>query len=363
LIAAVLGTTAELIKISPVLNLLEERGNRVEIWNTSMHTDDLTILFDRLVPGIEIRSMTNPSLTDDVATTRHAVRWIGRVFRNFFRQRRELRRELMQHGPATVLILGDTLTTVIGGIMGRLLRVPVAHIEAGYRSGKVFSPFPEELSRRIVARLAKIHFAPGEQEAANLARRSGRVINTGENTAIDALRSFAGQKGPTDEAPRYGVVTLHRFELMRRPVILRSVLEACRSAAAERPVLFFTGPHGRVRLEEHGLLNFFDDKLVLRDRLPHPDFVAILSKAEFVLTDSGGLQLESSYLGLPCLIFREQVESIAGLDRNIIVSGYDLEVVGNFLNDPSHWRRPSLLDSAHPSQFIVESLSDAGRAI
>ena len=327
-----------------------------------MHTSDLTPMFDRLVPGIEVRLLANASRTDAVARTGQAIRWTGEVFRSYFRQRRELREALALGGPPTVLILGDTLTTVFGGIIGRLLRVPVAHIEAGYRSGKVLSPFPEELNRRIAARLARIHFAPGHQEAANLARRRGLVVDTQENTAIDALRNFAGQQAVEADSP-YGVVTLHRFELMRRPKILRAVLEACRGAADERKILFFTGPHGRARLEEHGLLDLFDDRLVLRDRLPHPEFLAVLTTAEFVLTDSGGLQMESAYLGLPCLIFREQVESSAGLDQNVVVSGYDVQVVSRFLDDPSVWRRPSLLDSAFPSRMIVESLTDAGRAI
>jgi UDP-N-acetylglucosamine 2-epimerase (non-hydrolysing) len=359
-IAVILGTTAELIKSTPVIRTLADRGNEIEIWNTAMHAADLDETLDRLVPDVPVRHLSNPKRDTDIASALQIPRWFTEVGMSAWRQRSLLRSILDDGADSIVLVHGDTLTTVLGALIGRMLRVQVGHIEAGYTSGSLLQPFPEEIDRRLAARIATVHFAPGPREVENLSSSRGLVVDTGENTAIDALRMFMN-RSPADEE-RYGIVTLHRFELMRKPGALRPVLEACREAAEERPILFLTGPHGRARLAEHRLNGMFDDRFRMIERLPYPDFVPLLANAEFVLTDSGGLQLETSYLGLPCLIHRERFESNAGLGRNVVVSGLDFAVVRDFLADPSRWRAPSMLDSAHPTEIIVDTLVELGLA-
>ena len=363
LIAAVIGTNAELIKIAPVINRLAARNADIELWYTAMHVQGFAALAERVIPGIHLRVLGNVDRGTDVARVHDIPRWLGQLNRSFRQNRTTLAQSLERDGrPPLILVHGDTFTTVAGALAGRRLRVPVAHIEAGYRSGSVFAPFPEEIDRRLVAGLAHIHFAPSAREAENLRNAKGRVINTRANTALDALRLFLPDGWDDPATDPYGLVTLHRFELMRRPSSIDRILEICNRAAQAIPIRFITGEHGRARLAQHGLLSRFDDRFTIVDRVPYADFVPILARSNFVLTDSGGLQQECAYLGIPCLIHRERTESDLGLGRNVVLSGLSTEAARRFLEDPERFRATPLLDEFHPSDRIVEELSSLGYA-
>jgi len=363
LIAAVIGTSAELIKMAPVLNRLKDRNADVEVWYTAMHVQGFGGLAERAIPNINIRILRDGNRDDDVARTLEIPRWLREVNRAFRRHRPELIKTLRRDGrPPLILVHGDTFTTVAGSLAAKRLRVPVAHVEAGYRSGSVLAPFPEELDRRFVAGLVDIHFAPSAREVENLHRAKGQVVDTHANTALDSLRMFLDDGWDEPVAEPYGLVTLHRFELMRKPADINRILEICRSAAQTTPIRFVTGEHGRARLAQHGLLSWFDDRFTIIERVSYPEFVPILARSSFVVTDSGGLQQECSYLGIPCLIHRERTESDLGLGRNVVLSGLSTEAARRFLEDPQRFRSAPLLDEFHPSDRIVEELTTLGYA-
>lgn len=363
LIAAVIGTSAELIKMAPVLNRLVDRNADVEVWYTAMHVQGFADLAERAIPDVDIRTIRDGNRHDDVARTIDVPGWLRDVNRAFRRDRPELVKTLRRDGrPPLILVHGDTFTTVAGSLAAKRLRVPVAHVEAGYRSGSFLAPFPEELDRRFVAGLADIHFAPSAREVGNLHRAKGRVVDTQANTALDSLRMFLDDGWDEPVAEPYGLVTLHRFELMRKPADINRILEICRSAARTTPIRFVTGEHGRARLAQHGLLSWFDDRFTIIERVSYPEFVPILARSSFVVTDSGGLQQECSYLGIPCLIHRERTESDLGLGRNVVLSGLSTEAARRFLEDPQRFRSAPLLDEFHPSDRIVEELVMLGYA-
>lgn len=359
MIAAVLGTTAELIKMSPVLTRLVERGAAVEIWYTAMHAGEFNELRQRLVPDIPMITVGNPKRTKTVSAVTDVPRWlteIGLAFRAL--RRGEGSESPRSWPPRAVLVLGDTFTTVAGAIWGRRLGSTVVHIEAGARSGSLLSPFPEEIDRRLVARLADIHYAPSQEEVRNLGRRKGRIVDTGGNTVVDALRLFLPEDTP--ESGDFGLVTLHRFEFMRKPGDLGKILELCNEAARTRPIRFMTGEHGRERLREHGLIGLFDDRFTITRKVSYPEFVTMLAQSAFVLTDSGGLQQECAYLGVPCLVHRARTESSLGLGRNVVLGGLSVEAARRFLEHPERFRSMSEVDLYHPSDVIVEDLESIG---
>jgi UDP-N-acetylglucosamine 2-epimerase (non-hydrolysing) len=260
-----------------------------------------------------------------------------------------------------VIVHGDTMTTVLGALMGRFLRVPVAHVEAGLRSGNWLNPFPEELNRHATSRLAEIHLAPNGWAADNLrtAGVGGRIVDIGGNTVIDALRDF-GHATPT-VAPRepYGVASLHRQELLGQPRLLRTTLELLAEAARARPLLFVDHPITAAAISGAGL----DELLAGVQRIPrqpYRDFISLLRGSEFLITDSGGSQEECAALGLPCLIHRRATERLEGLGECVVLSNMDITVARGFLRDFASLRRAPLEHAGSPTARIVELLRAEG---
>jgi UDP-N-acetylglucosamine 2-epimerase (non-hydrolysing) len=289
--------------------------------------------------------------------------WLARVATGFRRARRGLRRDL-RGGPGLPLVLvhGDTMTTVLGATMGRTLRVPVAHIESGLRSFDLRHPFPEELNRRLATSLAKVHYAPGSWAASNL--RRGEVVDTGSNTIRDSLDLVPLDEPsfPLPEAP-FGVVSLHRFELLNNRRLLSETIELLAHAARKTPLLFIDHSVTVAGLERFGLERFFDDQRFIRIRRQRFfDFIRAERRSTFVVTDSGGSQEECFYLDIPCLVHRARTERREGLGETTLLSELRSDVLRDFLDDPSRFRRRTQLPTESPSDVIVEDLERRGFA-
>lgn len=362
MIAFVVGTTAELIKIAPVFHACQARGREPALWFTGQHVADVPELLDRLGLPEPTRWLARGVTGQDLQRPKDVPRWLSAVTGSVWRERRALRAELAADGCLPLVVVhGDTFTTVVGAVLGRLLGARVAHVEAGLRSGSLRSPFPEEGNRRIVGRLVDLHFPPTPREVANLRGHRGAVVLTGANTVLDSLKLLAAADPHQLPLPaRYGVATLHRFELMQDRPSLTAVLRLLHEAARDLPILLFAGAPERDRFARYDLLDLFDNALVLRDKLAYLDFLPVLGAAEFVVTDSGGLQEECAYLGVPCVVHRKQTERHQGLGGNVVLSGMDLEVVRGFLADPAALRGPSTLEQHQPSQVIVDALATMG---
>jgi UDP-N-acetylglucosamine 2-epimerase (non-hydrolysing) len=359
-IAFVVGTTAELIKIAPVFLELQSRGADPRLWYSDMHATAADELCGRLglpLPHRRIGGLGGK----DLVRAKDTPRWMAGFAAAGLAERGDLRRELRSDARRPlVLVHGDTFTTVLGALLGRSLGADVGHVEAGYRSGSLRSPFPEEANRRAVARIVSLNFAPGPREVTNLAHARGEVVDTGANTVVDSLKLLGADETGPGAGSGPGLVTLHRFELLSDDDRLREIMGLVLDAAANGPVRMLVGHRERYQLERIGLLERAETELELGDKLPYPDFVPVARASAWILTDSGGLQQEAAYLGVPCLIHRERVESFVGLDRNIVVSGMSADVVRGFLADPARHRFPSIVEEFHPSRIIVDALAERG---
>jgi UDP-N-acetylglucosamine 2-epimerase (non-hydrolysing) len=254
------------------------------------------------------------------------------------------------------------MTTVLGSMLGRSLRATVAHIEGGLRSFDLRHPFPEELNRKLATALARIHYAPGAWAASNL--RGGDVVDTGSNTIRDSLELVAEAEPsiPLPERP-FGIVSLHRFELLNSRKLLTETLEVLANAAERTPLLFVDHSVTSAALERFGLERLFEGTAFRRTpRLPFFDFVRAERRSRFVVTDSGGSQEECYYLDLPCLVHRMKTERREGLGENAVLSGMSSDVLRGFLDDPSRFRRTTPLPAASPSEVIVDDLERRGMA-
>lgn len=365
-IAVIFGTTGELIKLAPVIHELQRRGHPPLMLSTGQQAQQLAAFGLELgLPAVDLW-LARGSGGSDLDRKREIPGWAIRVAGSVLRHRRALRHRLSADGCVPfVLVHGDTMTTVLGALAARGLGVRVAHIEAGMRSGDWRNPFPEELNRRAAARLVGLHFAPGPRAAANLAaeRVRGEILDTGANTIRDALDLAGEQIRPGVPLPRepFGLISLHRFELIERGADFRPLLEMLREHSRRRPLLFVDHSTTAAVIDRSpSLRSMFDERFRRIPRQPYLKFIALLRRAAFLVSDSGGSQEECAFLGIPCVIHRAVSEHDTGLDSSVLLSGMDLNRVSQFLSDPERWRIPFSGQRGHPSRLIVDALAARG---
>jgi UDP-N-acetylglucosamine 2-epimerase (non-hydrolysing) len=355
-ILVVFGTTGELIKLAPVLLRLDERGHPYTLVTTGQQVQQ--------IPGfLEQFGLRRPDVWlargrkgRDLRVNSDIPGWFANVTRSWLRERARFR------GVPLVLVHGDTMTTVLGSVIGRSLRATVAHIEGGLRSYDLRHPFPEELNRKLATALSRIHYAPGAWAAANL--RGGEVVDTGSNTIRDSLELVSEADPPIalPEEP-FGIVSLHRFELLNNRRLLTETIGVLADASSRTPLLLIDHPVTIAALTRFGLDRHFDDVSFVRvPRLRFFDFVRVERRSAFVVTDSGGSQEECYYLDLPCLVHRLKTERREGLGENALLSQLRADVLQDFLGDPSRFRRRGPLPVTSPSEVIVDDLELRGFA-
>ncbi len=271
--------------------------------------------------------------------------------------------------PDNTVVVGDVNSTLAAALVSDMLGVPVAHVEAGLRSFD--STMPEERNRILTDKLSHLLFAPSADAVDNL-RHEGTTkdrIHLVGNVMIDSLDWILPRLDIPDvcrryhvEATDFGLVTLHRASNVDDLFVLSGLIRALSEVSQYLTLLFAVHPRTRQRLEDSDL--FLPDNLRLLPPVAYPDFVALMSAAAIVLTDSGGIQEESVVLGVPCLTLREETERPITLTngRNEIVGTKPDAIVKAALaklTHPPEWRgmpfRPPLWDG-HTAERIVDVL-------
>ena len=305
-IAVVVGTRPEAIKMAPVIRELKAAPARwdVSVVATAQHRellDQVFRLFD-IVPDHDLDIMQAGQSLFDV--TQRALRGLERAFSEL--------------APAMVLVHGDTTTTFIGALAAYYLKIPVGHVEAGLRTGRRYSPFPEEMNRHLAGVLTDLHFAPTHKAAWNL-RSEGvdgnDVLVTG-NTVIDALLTVAAREEAPPGLPalpdltnrRLILVTAHRRESFGAP--LERAFGALADVARSHPDCLFVypvHPNPNVKEPAERILGGLEG-VMLCDPLDYAPFVHLMKRAHVIVTDSGGVQEGAPSLGVPVLVLREVTE-------------------------------------------------------
>ena len=363
MILVVFGTTGELIKLAPVLLRLDGRGHPYLLATTGQQVQQIPAFLEQFGLRQPDTWLARGRTGRDLRVNADIPGWLANVTRSWLRERQHVRRKLKDGpGRSLVLVHGDTMTTVLGSMIGRSLRATVAHIEGGLRSYDVRHPFPEELNRKLASALSRIHYAPGAWAASNL--RRGDVVDTGSNTIRDSLELVSDEPPsvPLPDPP-FGIVSLHRFELLNSRRLLTETIEVLANAARQTPLLFIDHSVTSAALDRFGLARHFDTSRFVRiPRLRFFDFVRVERRSAFVVTDSGGSQEECYYLDLPCLVHRVKTERREGLGENAVLSGMSADVLRDFLDEPTRYRRASTLSPTSPSDVIVGDLERRGFA-
>lgn len=342
-ITHVVGARPNFMKIAPIMEALRgAAGIRQRLVNTGQH-------YDEAMAGGFLRDLRLPAPDRDlgIGSGTHGAQTakIMAAFENV----------CLEDRPDLVVVVGDVNSTMAATLVAAKLRIPVAHVEAGLRSFD--RTMPEEINRIVTDRLADLLLTPSPDADENLCAEgvpASRIHRVG-NVMIDTLHQFlpvATKDRVRDRLPivdrEYAVLTLHRPSNVDDVDTLSRILGVVGEISRRLPVVFPVHPRTRARLAAFGL-TLDAGHLVLTEPLGYVDFLSLTSNARVILTDSGGLQEESTALGIPCLTLRQNTErpvtvtegtnEVVGTDPAVIRAGFEraLAVNGRATRRPALW--------------------------
>lgn len=326
-IMTVYGTRPEAIKVASVVSLLQDddRFDSVVVW-TGQHREMLEQVNKRfgITPDHDMALM-KPGQTLNELVAR-AIQGLDPI--------------IAEEKPDVIISQGDTSTAMVAALAGFHRGVKIVHLEAGLRTGNIYSPFPEEANRKIIAQIASLHLAPTNESRENLRRekvRSKDIVVSG-NTVIDALLAASEWDVQFDD-PRLEelrnsdeklvLVTTHRRENLDAMKEIGGAVQDLAKAYAD--YIFALPLHLNPKVRDAVLPEVEDlPNVIITDPLPYDQFTALMGRAYLVLTDSGGVQEEAPSLGKPVLVMRENTErpeavvagtvKLVGTDRGRIVA-------------------------------------------
>jgi UDP-N-acetylglucosamine 2-epimerase (non-hydrolysing) len=342
------------MKIAPIHRAMLDRGRfRPVFVHTGQHYDtNMSAVF------LEDFGLPEPDYNLNVGAGTHAEQ-TGRVMI-------EIERVIKDVRPDVVVVFGDVNSTIAAALTAVKLSVPVAHVEAGLRSFD--RTMPEEINRLLTDAIADFLFAPSSDGVDNLAREGvpPERIHLVGNVMIDTLDMFLRRSEASnileslELAPEtYGVATLHRPSNVDDRTALADAVKALTAIAEEIPLILVAHPRTQSKLAEHDLRSSLaNGRLHVIDPLGYIDFLRLLRHARLAVTDSGGIQEETTVLGVPCLTMRTTTErpitisegtnTLVGTDPGAVLAG-----AREALQAPRTSRRPHLWDGRAAPRIVA----------
>jgi UDP-N-acetylglucosamine 2-epimerase (non-hydrolysing) len=362
-IAVIVGTRPEAIKLAPVIRSLQASKTLQPLTiSTSQHAEMTAQIFSSfgITPDLDLRVMRpRQSLWDLTALLSTSL---GELFSG--------------NRIDAVVVQGDTTSAFVGGLCAFYHKIPVAHVEAGLRSHDRYSPFPEELNRVMLSRLANWHFAPTDFSASLL--RAENIpedsIFVSGNTVVDALQWMISHStsshlpvGVPENPQKLILVTCHRRENIGAP--MRSVALAIKHLSEMHPEIHFLFPlHPNPSVRENVRPVLADQPgISLCEPLNHDDFLSALRQCRFVLSDSGGVQEEATALGKPVLVLRRETERPEGITAGTLrLIGTDVQDIiretENLLTNPAAYQSmtngSNVYGDGHAAEHITRILEE-----
>jgi len=359
-VLCIVGARPNFMKIAPIMRAFNAHGAlRPRLLHTGQHYDD-----DMKRSFFEQLSIPEPDVDLEVGSGSHAVQ-TAEVMRRF-------EPVLDAENPDVVLVVGDVNSTIACALVAVKKQVPVVHVEAGLRSYD--RAMPEEINRVLTDQISDLLFTTERSAELNLAREgvAPERIHFVGNVMIDTLLHHLERAVPAAQTlqdygafavENYGLVTLHRPSNVDDPHTLGQLLELLRHTSDSLPLVFPLHPRTRARIEEAGLLRLLDTPRIIVTRpLGYLEMLGIMARATLVLTDSGGIQEETTALGVPCLTLRENTERPITVEQGTnTVVGTDPQRVYAALTEILHQggkagRVPELWDGK-AAQRIASTLS------
>lgn len=351
LVATVLGARPQFVKAAPVCTALRRAGLAERLVHTGQHYDAaMSDVF------FQVLGLPEPAVHLGIGSATHGAQ-TGRMLE-------ALERVLLDWHPDLVLVYGDTNSTLAGALASAKLHIPVAHIEAGLRSFN--QHMPEEINRVLTDHVARLLFAPTAVAVANLAREgiTEGVVRTGD-VMLDAVLRFRSAFAPASAdvvarhglVPRgYALVTIHRAENTDDPERWNGILEGVRRLGADGLAVLWP-VHPRVGERAQALASA---SIRLSPPLSYFDTQALLMHARVVVTDSGGLQKEAAFHGVPCVTVRDETEWVELVEAGVnVLAGADPARIAYAAREaawPAAGLPPDLYGRGDTAEAIVEHL-------
>ncbi|WP_414647940.1 non-hydrolyzing UDP-N-acetylglucosamine 2-epimerase [Desulfitobacterium sp.] len=331
-VMVVFGTRPEAIKMAPVVKALHKVSIPCQVAVTAQHREmlDQVLALFKIRPDYDLNLMRAGQTLVDITT--RALNGLAEVF--------------AKAKPDLVLVHGDTTTTFVAALAAFYAHIPVGHVEAGLRTGDKYSPFPEEMNRKLTGAIADLHFAPTNTAKQNLLREGvaeAKIFVTG-NTVIDALLNTARADYrfidpeldsilEQEQGNRMILVTTHRRENLGEP--MRQIYRAIANVLDNNPDTYIVFPvhkNPSVRKVVSEVLGQHE-RVHLIEPMDYEPFVNLMAKAHIILTDSGGIQEEAPSLGKPVLVVRDTTERPEAVEAGTVsLVGTSYERVVESLN-------------------------------
>jgi UDP-N-acetylglucosamine 2-epimerase (non-hydrolysing) len=334
-VVCVVGARPNFMKIAPLMRAFAaEPALTGALVHTGQHYDEAmkASFFEQL-------DIPEPDVDLGVGSASHAVQ-TAEIMKRFEPEMERLAAE-------AVLVVGDVNSTIACALVATKRGIPVIHVEAGLRSYD--RAMPEEINRVLTDQISDLLFTTERSAERNLAREGidpARVHFVG-NVMIDTLLhnrercpppgqvlSSLGAPACFGDATGYGLLTMHRPSNVDDPAVLRRLVETITGLSRRLPILFPVHPRTRARMEESGMLRAMGEKVLLCPPLKYLDMLSLMSRARVVLTDSGGIQEETTALGIPCMTLRENTERpITVSEGTNTVVGTDTHLIGRVFHE------------------------------
>ena len=331
-VLSVFGTRPEAIKMCPLVKVLE-KDDRIEsiVCATAQHREMLdTVLeiFD-VKPQYDLNVMSHGQTIVDVSNK--VLTGVDKVIK--------------ECNPDIVLVHGDTSTTLNGALAAFYNQKPIGHVEAGLRTGDIYSPFPEEANRKLTGAIATLHFSATESNKANLERENiNKNIYITGNTVIDALLSVVDKNHKFDdknlndidfENNKIVLLTAHRRENWGEP--MKDIFAAVRELVTKNEdvnVIFPMHKNPLIRELANESFKGVEDKIHLIEPLEYVDFANLMAKCYLIMTDSGGIQEEAPALGKPVIVLRTETERPEAVEAGTVkLAGIKKEDIFNIADE------------------------------
>lgn len=357
-----IGTTAELIKLAPIIKNLNEKKCGFKI----IYSGQVDIRFNELESFMgEVKpDIAFPYRREKSSTFKFGI-WFVKTFIYFlFNLKSGL--AFGDNRDKYMIVHGDTVSSLIGAVIGKIYKLKIIHIESGLRSFNWFEPFPEEICRCLISHLANIHFCPNKWAKDNLRNTSGKKINTYGNTVYDSINLALTPKNKRKmkfvKGKKYFILVVHRqehtlFNSKETAEVIRTITDY---ASNNLKCVFIMHKLTRDYLDRNPKLfkKLLENKnVILPPRIDYVSFLNLIDKSEFMATDGGSNQEECFYLGKPCLILRGKTERIEGLGSNAVLSKNNLSLVTLFVNNYSKYKKNRVVLKKSPSKIVSEYLT------
>lgn len=315
-ILVVFGTRPEAIKMAPIIKELERQNAEYKVLVTAQHRqmlDGVLEIFD-IKPDFDLNIFKKGQTLTDI--TVETLRGLERVFKEYM--------------PDVLLVQGDTTTVFAGALAAFYQKIKIGHVEAGLRSGNLYSPYPEEANRKLTGVMTSYHFAPTEGNRENLLREGfdDKDIYVVGNTVIDALHYAVRDDYKFEdeilntldyENKKIVLLTSHRRENIGEP--MENIFQVVRDVVRENEDVEVVFPiHLNPKVREIAKRIFDgEDRIHLIEPLEYLPFSNLMKRVSIIMTDSGGVQEEAPSLGKPVIVVREETERMEGVHANTAI--------------------------------------------